>query len=206
MTPGHVLEILALAHLAAAVSPGPNTVLVVQNAIRSRSLGLLTALGFWPARAFWSAAGLAGVGGILSAAPGLAVALRLVCGGYLLWLGIKAILRSMRPGMAADVSTGAALPWRRAMLAGFLTNLGNPKSIAYYMSVFAAAGAFTLPLLHQVAAVLMMPSIGFLWYGGLVVLMSGGPARRGLATFSRWLDRIAGAAMIFFGFRLVSAP
>ncbi len=96
MTPLAIVGALALAHLAAALSPGPNTALVVAAATRSRRTALLTAVGFWPAGAFWSAAGFAGMGALFAAAPWLGLVLGLIGGVYLIHLGIKALLRSFQ--------------------------------------------------------------------------------------------------------------
>lgn len=203
MSPGQTLGLLASVQVAAVLSPGPNTMLVVQNAARDRRLGFVTAAGCWPASAVWAAIGLAGLGSVLAAAPWLAATLHVVCGAYLVVLGLKAVLRSFRPAGAA-VDAGAA-SWRQAFTAGFLTNATNPKSIAWYMSVFSATGALTLPLWGQAVAILLLPSMGTLYYATLTLLVASGPARRLLGRASRWLDRVAGAAMLFFGAKLLVA-
>jgi threonine efflux protein len=87
--------------------------------------------------------------------------------------------------------------------AGFLTNITNPKSIAYYMSVFAATGAFTLPPPLRLLAILMLPTIGVLWYGAIALVLSTPALRRRTRAIERWLDRISGAAMVLFGCKLV---
>ncbi len=203
MSPGQTLLLLATVQAAAVLSPGPNTILVIQNAARDRRLGFVTAAGCWPASACWAAVGLAGLGSLLAAAPWLTPVLHVVCGAYLVVLGLKAVLRSFRPPVANSLAEG--MSWRRAFTAGFFTNATNPKSIAYYMSVFSATGALTLPLWGQGVAILLLPSMGTLYYVTLSLVMSSNPAQRFFGLFSRWLDRVAGAAMLFFGAKLLVA-
>ena len=203
MSPGQTLLLLASVQVAAVLSPGPNTMMVVQNAARDRRLGFVTAAGCWPAGAVWATIGLAGLGSVLAAAPWLTTTLHIVCGAYLVVLGLKAILRSFRPA-GAEAAAGATT-WRQAFAAGFFTNATNPKSIAWYMSVFSATGALTLPLWGQAVAILLLPSMGTIYYVSLALLVSSGPARRLFGRASRWLDRVAGAAMLFFGMRLLVA-
>lgn len=202
MSPVHTLLLLATAHLFAAVSPGANTMLVLRTAARDRRQGFAAAAGFWPAGALWSLAGLAGVGALLHAAPWAETLLRLVCGGYLVWLGVGMLRASMRardPEAQAAPASGHGI-----LLAAFVTNLSNPKSIAYYTSVFAATGAMHLPLGYQALAVLGMPTIGLLWYSTLVLMVSSAAARRFLHARFHWIDRVAGTVMAGFGARLLS--
>lgn len=203
MSPGQTLLLLAGVQVAAVLSPGPNTMMVIQNAARDRRLGFLTAAGCWPAGAAWATVGLAGLGSVLAAAPGLSTTLHVVCGAYLVVLGLKAIHRSFQPrGAVAPVASDSG---RRAFAAGFFTNATNPKSIAWYMSVFSATGALTLPLWGQATAILLLPSMGTLYYVTLATLVSSGPARRLFGRASHWLDRVAGTAMLVFGAKLLVA-
>lgn len=197
-----VLALLAAAHLAAAMSPGANTLLVLRAAGLGRREGLVAAAGFWPAGVLWSAAGLAGLGAVIAALPWIETALRVVCGLYLAWIGLGMIRGSLVPRVATD-DAGQRISLRRLYLEGFLTNLSNPKSIAYFTSVFAATGAFTLPLPMQVVAVLLLPTIGFCWYGLLALTASSAPTRRLIAGSGPWLQRIAGTVMIALGVRLL---
>ena len=197
----HTLLLLAGLQVASVLSPGPNTMLVVQSAARDRRLGYVAAAGCWPASVMWVVLGLAGLGTVLAAAPWLASTLRVVCGAYLVVLGLKALLRSF--GRRDPVAAGPAGTWRGTFAAGFVTNATNPKSMAYYMSVFSATGALTLPLWGQGIAILLLPSMATLYYVTLATVVSSGPARRLLAQASHWLDRVAGAAMLFFGAKLL---
>jgi threonine efflux protein len=202
VSPGQTLLLLASVQALAVLSPGPNTMLVIQNAARDRRLGYVSAAGCWPASVLWVTLGLAGLGSVLAAAPWLTTTLHVVCGAYLVVLGLKAVIRSFEPRTAApEVSLAAS--WRQAFAAGFFTNATNPKSIAYYMSVFSATGALTLPLWGQGVAILLLPSMATLYYVTLATIMSSLPAKRLFGRVSHWLDRVAGAAMLFFGAKLL---
>lgn len=199
-----ILIALGLAHLLASMSPGPNTVLVIRHAAHSRRLGWVTAAGFWPAGVLWSFAGLAGLGALVRAAPWIETALRIACSAYLLWIGFGMLRASLRAaGNAADP---AALAPRRAFAAGFVTNLTNPKSLAYFSSIFGAVGAHALPLPVQAAAVFVLPSIGFAWYATLTLLVSQPRVLAGYRRSVRWIERGAGALLIGFGVRLFIGP
>jgi threonine efflux protein len=199
MSVAHTLLLLALAHLFAVMSPGPNTAIVLQTAARSRRDALIVVAGLWPAGLIYAIAGLAGLGALLAAAPWLTIVMRIACGCYLCWLGLRMFFKQRRAVVDGGAPRRAHLFWQ-----GFITNLTNPKSIVYWASVFAATGAFELPFWAQIVAAFLMPAIGSCWYISLALIASSKPAQRALANASRTIDRISGAVMIGFGVKLLA--
>lgn len=195
-TPLETLLVLAAGHLAIAMSPGPNFLLVLQNAKYNRKLGFFTTLGVWPAGVCWAAATMAGLGALFTAQPWLALVLRLVCGAYLAFLGIKAIVSSGKGGGPAERRPAPSA--REAFWGGFITNMTNPKSPPYWLSILTATNAFSLPLAYQICAVLMMPSISFVWYNSMVFIVGSASGRKLLAKLGHWFDYGAGLVMIGF--------
>lgn len=197
-----IIATLAAAQIVIAMVPGPNTILVAHAATRGRRFGLAAAAGVFPVGLLWATLGLTGLGATFEALPHLAEAMRVVCGLYLLWLGIDTIRRSFRAETAAATSTpppGLGAAFR----AGVLTNLTNPKTIAYYLSIFAATGAHTLGPVEQAIALVMMPTISCLWYGLVAVTVASPPVARLLHDGRSRIDRLAGGVMVAFGLRLV---
>jgi threonine/homoserine/homoserine lactone efflux protein len=199
MAVAHTLLLLALAHIFAVISPGPNAALILQTAARDRRDALFVVAGLWPAGLIYAVAGLAGLGALLAAAPWLTLIMRIACGGYLCWLGARMFVTQRHPITESDAPLRAHFFWR-----GFITNLTNPKSIVYWASVFAATGAYELPVWAQAVAVLFMPALGSLWYGSLALLASSKAAQRTLAKVGRIIDRVSGAVMIGFGVKLLA--
>lgn len=201
-----IILALAVTQLVFAMSPGPNTILVLQSALQGRKFGLATVAGIWPISFFWAASGLAGLGALLRRVPDLGAVLSLLCGGYLIWLGIRAISRSFG---RHDGATSAPLSASRssslgAVKAGAISNLTNPKTIAYFTSIFTATGASVLSQTDRLIVMVMMPTISLLWYGSLVIITSHAAIRDDLGRARKWLDRVAGLVMVGFGARLVS--
>ena len=196
----HTFALLALAHLFAVMSPGPNAALVIQTAARSRRDAFIVVAGLWPAGALYAIAGLAGLGAALAAAPWLTLALRIVCGVYLLWLGVK----MFRVSFTDRKLTARAAPATHLFWQGFVTNITNPKSLVYWASVFTATSAYDLPAWAQVALSLMMPAIGSMWYGSLALIASSNALRTVLERATHWIDRISGTIMVGFGLKLLA--
>lgn len=199
-----ILATLAAAQIAIAIAPGQNTVLVVHAGAHDRRLGLAVAAGIWPVGILWAIASLAGLGTLFEALPQLAEAMRIACGLYLLWLGVKAIRRSFSPHLVT-ASPSEAMSAAEALRAGALSTLTNPKAIAYYMSIFTATGAYALSPAEQALAAVLMPTISALWYALLATFVSSRPVAAVLDRGRSWLDRLAGLTMIGFGAKLLAS-
>jgi threonine/homoserine/homoserine lactone efflux protein len=200
------LGALAGVHALVAMSPGPNALIVLRNAARARRLGVASAAGIFPAAAFWASAGMLGLGALFHAFPQVEAALSFVCGAYLVWLGVKALRATFAPAAPRPEAepAPAASSLRQAFVEGALTNLTNPKTIAYVSSVFAAVGVFDLPLGWRLVALAMMPTMSFAWYATLALAVSSGPMTALLTKGRAGLERVAGGLMILFGVKLLA--
>lgn len=197
-----ILAMVAAGHILAVLSPGPNNALVVAMSGHGRKAALLLAAGIFPAGLFWASLGMSGVGQLIRAVPAFEIALRIVGGLYLLWIGVKIFRGSL--ATREDGNVVRAMPSnRRLFITGFLTNFTNPKAIAWYTSIFAATGAFALPAPLQVAAVIGMPLIGAIWYVAFSFMLTSAPARAGFARIRKWIDRFTAAVLVGFGLRLL---
>jgi threonine/homoserine/homoserine lactone efflux protein len=142
---------------------------------------------------------VAGVAALLQASPVLFGALQWAGAAYLAWLGWALITR--RPG---DAPTLQILPrhyFRQAMAITLL----NPKAIVFYMAFFPL---FVDPARHRglVTFAVMSATIAVLTfaYGAVVVLLTHRLADRLRArpAVGRWLERLAGTALIGFSAKL----
>jgi threonine efflux protein len=197
------LGALAALHILAAATPGPNLIVVGHRAASvSRAGGLAAVAGVALATFFWVALSLAGIGVVLQQAGALYHWLRLLGAAYLVYAGGRYLLSAARPALAARA---AAAPARSSPFrAGLLTTLSNPKSGIFWTSVFALAVPPDAPAAFYLAAVAVVMAQTVAWYGLVAVVFASAPSRRVYARVSRWLEAIAGAALVAFGLRLAA--
>lgn len=145
------LASLALLYLAALIIPGPNLLLLTHTAASSsRKAALGVALGIATGTFMWVAVAVFGVQRIFDAAPTLQTGLRVAGGLYLiylaygllrsLWIDRNAAPRATDATETNDKSSvetpGGADDRQSAYFRrGLLTNLTNPKSLAFWTSV-----------------------------------------------------------------------
>jgi threonine efflux protein len=196
-----LLSLLAV-DLLAAISPGPNFVVVTQTALaRTSTHAFAVVAGIVTANLVWCAAVAFGLSALFGVAPWLYGAVRLIGGGYLIYLGLRLWLGESRP--TSPHRPAAESSRLRAYARGLLTNLTNPKSVVYFGSVFTLFMGPATPAWVQVAAIGIVVFDTVLWYGTVAALFSRESVRRLYAAVRRPVDRAAGAVMVAFGARLV---
>ncbi|RJL35344.1 LysE family translocator [Bailinhaonella thermotolerans] len=203
-----MLETLPLfigATVLISMAPGPSTVVIMRQSMRSgRRAGVAAVLGNEAGWLSWSVAAALGLSALLAVSQLAYDVLRLAGAAFLIWLGVRALWSARRGGPGpAEAAERAPDSWGRNFRLGLLTNLANPKAGLFAMSFlpqFVPPGApvlGTLLLLAVVSAV-----IDLAWYLGIVWLV--GAARRffGRPRVWRRLERVSGVVLVALGIRL----
>jgi len=190
-----------LVGLLAAISPGPDFVVVMKNSLEmGRKQGIATALGIACALVVHVAYTVLGFSLLLERSPGLYNAFRLAGAAYLLWLGWNAIRCRARTD-----DTGGADPFavRRTNLSvlqgfreGFLCNLLNPKAALFFLGIFSQfIGPGTAGWVRWVYGGEIVLAAA-LWFAVLAVCISYGAFRAFYQRQAHWFDRVLGAVLI----------
>lgn len=199
---------IAGAMIVGAMSPGPSFVMVARTAVSSsRRDGLAAALGMGAGGVVFAIAALVGLQAAFLAVPALYLAVKLLGGAYLVYLGIR-IWRGAREPLSAAQDEGAAAGTgsnaRRAFLLGMGTQVSNPKTAVVYASIFAAFLPREVPL----ALALALPAVIFCietgWYAVVALALSSAAPRSAYLRYKAWIDRAAGGVMVLLGLKLLS--
>lgn len=190
-----------------AASPGPSFVMVARTAASTgRANGLYAALGMGIGAVLFAMASLLGLNALFLAVPALYIALKLVGGLYLAYLGLR-IWRGAK--QALDVSATAVqegAPRRRSsLLLGFATQVSNPKTAIVYASVFAAFLPASPSIQHNLAVVALVFLVEAGWYAIVATALSAKTPRNTYLRYKRWVDRSAGGVMGALGLKLAAS-
>lgn len=195
---------VALIHLLAVASPGPDFAVVVRESVtHGRRAGMFTAFGVGTAIFVHVGYSLLGIGIIVSQSIVLFNALKWLAAAYLLYIGIKALrAKPADPAaLAANLPTGERTA-RGAFTAGFVTNGLNPKATLFFLSLFTVVINPHTPLSIQAGYGVYLAVATGAWFCMVAMLFSHQRVRNGFARMGHWFDRTMGAVLVALGVKL----
>lgn len=203
----HLFLTIAIVHLVALLSPGPDFFFVSQTAVsRSRRQALFGVLGITLGITLWSALALLGLQLVLHRLAWLQQLIALAGGLYLAWMGLRmlrgAFVQAAPSRGGAVVTPGGELATLRA---GLLTNLANPKVVVYFGSVFSAFLGDRVDASTRWGLWALIVAETLAWFALVAAFFALPAIRRGYLRLARWIDGLAGAVFIAFGLHLILA-
>ncbi|WP_459377207.1 threonine export protein RhtC [Serratia sp. ser-z] len=196
---------VALVHLIALMSPGPDFFFVSQTAAsRSRREAMMGVVGISLGIVVWAGVALMGLHLILQKMAWLHQIIMVGGGIYLCWMGWQ-LLRSARAQQAQPAAEAqVALPKSgRSFIRGFLTNLSNPKAVIYFGSVFSLFVGDSVGAGARWGLFLLIVAETFVWFSLVAVVFALPAMRRGYQRLAKWIDGVAGVLFTGFGLHLI---
>ncbi|KAA8885530.1 LysE family translocator [Nocardia colli] len=190
--------------LVAAMSPGPDFFIVTRSsALSGRRAGMACAAGIAGGVFLWSVVSALGVAGLLAASALAFTIVKLVGAGYLMLLGVRALLAARRGGYetTADLPTGGPSALA-AFRQGLLTNLLNPKVAVFFLALLPQFVPAAPTVTDTVSLGAIAAAVSLIWFSVLANVVD---ALRGLLARSsvrRTLDTVMGTLLVAFGVRI----
>ena len=202
MSYSFTLMLIGGLYLLAAASPGPNFFIISQLALVGRQRqARLVAFGIALGSTIWATAAVAGLSALLSSFDHFAAVLRIAGAVYLVWYGSK-LLRSAakkRQRTASDDAIESVA--RTGFRTGLFTSLTNPKSAAFWSSVFAAILPIGAPVWFLVTVCALIATLSALWHFGLALVFSRPALQAAYTRARRPVEAVCGGALVALGLR-----
>ena len=203
MTTLSALYLIAGIWFLAVTIPGPNFIVVSQHALAgSRRSGLFIALGVSSAACIWATSSLLGLRVLFEHVNWLYNAIRLVGGIYICLIGARIILGTFKNDplrLRARQSDQSAFKSYRL---GILTSFSNPKTAAFFGSIFVTTFPPDSPLWAFLVTLVLVFTISVFWYSFVAVFFSLPRIRKGYFRVRKTMDRVTGSLLIVLGIRL----
>lgn len=195
---------IAIAHLFAVASPGPDFAVVTRQCVTGGTrAGVWTSFGVGAGILLHVAYCLLGVAVLLSQSPSLFNGVKFVAAGYLLYLGINSIRKSLTRGSAEPVSTTEpAIKPGKAFMLGFLTNGLNPKATLFFLALFTVVISPSTPISVQVAYGFYLAFATFVWFALLSSFMGRPGVRVTILKAGHWFERAMGTILILLALQI----
>lgn len=207
MTPVLALATFFGIHLIATISPGPAVLSTVQVSIRnSRRSTAVHALGLGIAIVTWALVTLLGLNALMIRVGWLFHVFQILGGIYLVYIGAQSWRHAKDPLVQLEgfnLNIGQEPSTLMAFRRGYLTNIGNPKVMVFFGSIFSAVLTPSMPNWVRFSAlgIVLINEAGWNFLVGM--LLSTPQAQRVYARTKPLIDRAAGTFMTLFGLRLI---
>lgn len=196
---------LALVHLLALMSPGPDFFFVTRTAMsQSRPKAMLGVLGIASGVFVWAGISILGLHILFETISWLQRVISIAGGLYLLWMGINLLKSSLSYQTRNDELVGNSVSdMKSPFLFGLLINLANPKAMIYFGSIFST---FLTPEVSEAAKLALFAFVvleSFLWFSFVALVFGMQKPRQVYQKAGRWIDAAAGVLFSFFGVGLI---
>ena len=195
---------IAVIHLLAVMSPGPDFILVTKNTLSgSKKVGVATAIGLALGILVHVSYSLLGIGLVISKSILLYDTIKYLGAAYLVYIGWKAL--SHRSSKSSPEPTDARkkeLSGFSAIKMGFLCNVLNPKVTLFFLALFTQVINPATPIIVQVFYGLYMSFQTFLWFAFVSHFLSLSVIKKRFEKIQSGFTRIMGAALLGLGVKV----
>ena len=195
---------VAVVHLLAVASPGPDFAMVVRQSMRyGRTTAVQTSLGIGAGILIHVFYTLLGIGVVVSQSIVVFSIMKFLGGFYLIYIGFKA-MQAKPAEMHFSTAHADELPsLQKAFVTGFLTNGLNPKATLFFLSLFTVVVDHSTPLVVQFFYGVYMAFATALWFSMVSFFLGGETVRSLFLKTGHWVERIMGLSLILLGVKLV---
>jgi len=202
-----VFGTIAVISLLAAMSPGPDFIVVTKNSmLGSRAVGLYTAIGVGLGILSHVTYSLIGIGFIISQSIIVFTIIKYLGALYLFYLAYQ-LFKMKKNDKSENLETEPALHVTKlqALKEGFFTNSLNPKATLFFLSIFTQVIDPNTPLLVQGLLGLEVAVIVGVWFCTLSLIITHKSVAKVFYKAHYYLMKLMGGALVLLGVKLVFA-
>ncbi len=194
---------VAIIHLLAVISPGPDFVMACRNSLTySRKTGIWTAVGFGLGIAVHIFYSLAGLALIISKSIVLFSAIKFLGAAYLIYIGIKSFSSKSSTIDVGEHQKKTDITALAGVKIGFLTNVLNPKATLLFLSLFTLVISPETPLaiMGIMSTIMIVDTI--LWLSLVAIFLTQKRVRSVFEQFQNAFNKTFGGLLVVLGVKV----
>lgn len=196
---------ISLVILLAAISPGPDFVLVTRNALRySQGIGVMTACGIACSLLLHASYCILGFAIIIAKSLLLFNIIKYIGASYLIYLGIKGLLEKATTAQISATKTPTNISAMQAFMQGVLCNALNPKAIFFFLALFTLLIRPSMPIIVQVGYAVEISLIHLIWFSMVAFFFAHSRIKLFLGNCLHYITKTFGAVLILFGLKIAT--
>ena len=194
---------VALLHLFAVASPGPDFVLVSRQSFRyGRMVAIWTSAGIAIGILFHVALSLAGLSLLLQNQPDFFWYLKLVAALYIGYLGLTSLILKGPINLQGNSTDGEGR-YLKSISSGFLTNALNPKAFIFFITVFTLVINEDTGIVIKSLLGIYMSTATFIWFTFISILLTNQKATERFGKAIPWVEKITGLFLLILAIKII---
>ena len=192
---------VAILHLFAVASPGPDFALVTRQSFRyNRKVAIWTSLGIGVGILFHSLLAITGLVLLITSNELFSIILKIIGSLYLLYLGVNSILCSKGLGNIEEENTNTDK--FNGFLAGLITNITNIKAILFFITVFSVVIG-TGNNLYLLLYGAYMALATFIWFSVISYVFTSEGFKNKFSSFLGLFEKVIGFVLILLSLQIL---
>tara|TARA_Y100001960_G_C14528329_1_gene754777 strand:- start:235 stop:879 length:645 start_codon:yes stop_codon:yes gene_type:complete len=197
--------IIALIHLLAVMSPGPDFFVVLKQSLNNdRKSAILTSLGIGLGILIHVIYCILGVGFLIYNNLFLYSIIKYLGAIYLLYLGAASFLNSYDYLELNKINENEKLHFLdKPFYVGFITNILNPKATLFFLSIFSVIINQSTPISIKIFYGLWMSIITSIWFCLISLCFTSKISKIFIKKYAILINKIMGIILIIISLRMV---
>lgn len=194
---------VAIVHILAVMSPGPDFVLVTRNSlVFSRKSGVYAALGVGLGILVHVTYSIIGVALILSKTPVLLTIIKYIGAAYIAYLGYLSLTDKYHAAKNAGHTSGHKISSGQAIKMGFITNVTNPNATLFFLSIFTTIISQQTPVVIKSLYGLEMSLATFAWFALVALVFSHSLLKSRVTGVQFYIEKVMGIILILLSLKI----
>jgi len=193
---------VAILHLFAVVSPGPDFALITRQSLRfNRRVAIWTSLGIGVGILFHCLLAITGLVILITSNELFSTILKIIGSAYLLYLGITSVIGNQKKSELEEKDK-ENLNKFNGFLVGLITNITNVKAILFFVTVFSVVidSENSLSLIFYGA---YMALATFLWFAFISYVFTSNKFKNKFSSFLTTFEKIIGIILILLSLQII---
>ncbi len=194
---------VALAHLLAVISPGPDFIMITRNSlIYSRRTGIYSAIGLGLGILVHVTYSLVGIGFVIANSIVLFSIIKFIGAGYLIYIGYKSLTSKASKMNLSGENQRKDISKLAAIRIGFITNVTNPKATLFFLSLFTLVITPSTPLFIKILMGAEMSIVTSAWFVLVAYLTSHHLVKSRISGIQHFAEKFIGVVLIALGIKV----
>jgi len=199
-----LFALIFITHLLAVMSPGPDFVMVLKNALQhNRKIAVYTAFGISLGIGVHILYSVLGIAYLLQQNRALFSAVKIAGALYLIYMGIRTLISARKNIELKPAGTSVNISKLEAVKTGFITNVLNPKASLFFLSIFSVMIPPDIPLWVLLVISAMLIGVTFLWFAFVSYIFTNPMVVKRYQKTEKYLLLILGFILILLGVSMI---